>query len=130
LSAQKGPRGGSLATSGVSIEDILNQVRSYRNKVYIGSAGRRTSSKHYKRTTKGYLREAVVHKAFSDLTDWLDQKTVLHAGSRKSSSSIDTVYDEYIDFLNSVEGSFYANVNENIDAGYGLQVKSWIAPWV
>ena len=113
--------------TGFSIEDILNQVRSYRNKIILTQTN--TSAKSYIRSTKGYYREALVYKAFAKLTDYIDTMPVLSTGATKNKKGQDTLYDTYISFLKNVEGDFQALVNEQVDVGYGIQSKSWSAPW-
>ena len=113
------------------ISDLLNQVRSYRNRMLLIRTN--TSAKRYKISSKGYFREALVHKAFSKLNDHLGHTVVISTGSKKTESNLDTVYDEFIDFFNSIEGTFNTVVNEKIDditnTGFGIQSKSWKAPW-
>ena len=109
--------------------DIINQVRSYRNQLILVRTNK--SAKYYKRSTKGYFREALVHKAFSHLSQHLDGKiSNISTGSMKIGGK-DTVYDEFIDLFNNVEGSFHQTVTEQFDSntGFGIQSKSWIAPW-
>lgn len=118
------------ANKGFTIEDIVNQVKSYRNKALLSKGGVRSSYKSYGRATKGYFREAMVFNAFSKMSELLDQKTttVMAVGSEKVNGK-DTLYDTYISFLNNITGNFNLMATENVDIGYGMQVKSWIAPW-
>lgn len=113
--------------SGFSVEDIVNQVRSYRNKIILTRTN--TSAASYIRSTKGYYREALVYQAFSKLADHLDSMPVISAGAIKNKSGKDTLYDTYISFLNNVTKNFELLVNDNVDVGYGIQSKSWTAPW-
>lgn len=118
------------ANKGFTIEDIVNQVKSYRNKALLSKGGVRSSYKSYGRATKGYFREAMVFNAFSKLSELLEQKTipVMATGSEKINGK-DTLYDTYISFFNNISGNFNLMTTENVDIGYGMQVKSWIAPW-
>lgn len=114
--------------SGFSIEDILAQVKSYRNKLI---ATRKTSAKSYIRSTKGYYQEALVFKAFAQLSEQLEtQLSVLPTGDIKVDGK-DTLYDTYLRFFETLDKqNFQQIVSEKIDLGYGLQSKSWVAPWV
>jgi hypothetical protein len=120
---------------GVSINDILNQVRGYRNKaIFLEKPTMKKNYKYYKTSTKGFIREAMVYKAFSKLSEHLNGKTVvIHAGDMKNAAGKDTIFDGFLDFFNNIEGSFNISVNEDADAalgtGFGFQSKSWIAPW-
>lgn len=117
--------------NGFDISDILNQVRSYRNRLILIRTN--ASAKYFKRSSKGYFREALVHKAFSRISDHLDNKVVaLSTGSIKNASGKDTVYDEFIDLFNNLESSFQEIISERFDentSGFGIQSKSWVAPW-
>lgn len=113
--------------TGFSIEDILNQVRSYRNKIILTRTN--TSAANYIRSTKGYYREALVYKAFSQLFEQLDTIPVIPTGNLKDQFGKETVYDTYINFFNNIKNNFNIMVNEKVDVGYGIQVKSWSAPW-
>lgn len=113
--------------AGFSIEDIVNQVRSYRNKIILTRTN--TSAASYIRSTKGYYREALVYQAFAKLMDHLDTMPVIAAGAIKDKSGKDTLYDTYIGFLKDASKGFSALINEQVDVGYGLQSKSWSAPW-
>lgn len=120
----------SAATNGFDINDILNQVRSYRNKLILVRTN--SSAKYYKRSSKGYFREALVHKAFSRISEHLDGKvSAISTGSLKNASGKDTVYDEFVDLLNNVTSSFSEVITETFDSGtgFGIQSKSWTAPW-
>lgn len=113
--------------SGFSIEDIVNQVRSYRNKIILTKTN--TSAKRYVTSTKGYYREALVYKAFYELEKYLDTIPVISAGDIKNKKGQDTLYDTYISFFNNIKENFNALVNESVDISYGIQSKSWTAPW-
>lgn len=113
--------------SGFSIEDILNQVKSYRNKLILTKIN--TSKKAYIRATKGYYREALIYKVFSKLFENLDTLPVLSTGSIKNTSGKDTIYDTYINFFGNIKNNFNLMANEKVDVGYGIQSKSWTAPW-
>lgn len=118
------------ANNGFDISDILNQVRSYRNRLILVRTN--ASAKYFKRSSKGYFREALVHKAFSHISEHLDNKVVaLSTGSIKNTRGQDTVYDEFIDLFNNLNFSFNEVINENFDnnTGFGIQSKSWTAPW-
>ena len=119
----------SLPTGSFEISDILNQVRGYRNK-WIATRDN-SNYKYYKRSVKGYYREALVHEAFSKLSELLDSRTVaISTGSKTySDKNVDTIYDEYINFFGNLDGQFDLLINKNIDTGYGIQTKSWITPW-
>lgn len=120
-----------LVSAGVgasfTIEDILNQVRNYRNKVLATRTN--ASAKRYITSTKGYYREALIYKAFSRLGEHLDNLPVIPTGSLKDEKGRSTLYDTYINFLQNVSQGFSMLITENVDAGYGLQSKSWTAPW-
>lgn len=109
----------AMGVKGFTATDILNQVRGYRN----GIKFNKKNTEYYVRSTKGYFREAMVFKAFSKLRDNLEKLPVISAGAANNP------YDIYIDFFNNIETSMNLAVTENIDIGYGMQVKSWIAPW-
>lgn len=113
--------------AGFSIEDIVNQVRSYRNKIILTRTN--TSASAYIRSTKGYYREALVYKAFSKLMDYVDTLPVIPAGAIKNEAGQDTLYDTYVNFLQDASKGFSALINEQVDVGYGIQSKSWSAPW-
>ena len=118
---------GDIDNNGFSVNDIMDQVRSFRNKVILNQ---RASAKYYARSGKGFFREALVHEAFSQLAGALDPKIInIHAGSKKNAQGKDTIYDEYIDFFNNVETSFDKQISLNANLGFGIQSKSWIAPW-
>lgn len=119
----------SLPVGNFSYEDILNQAKSYRNKIIKTRSN--ASYKYYKNSTKGYYREALIYKTFLKLSEYLDDRIVtLDTGPKKlADKNIDTIYDTYINFFHNLESSFSMMVNENIDIGYGFQSKSWIAPW-
>jgi hypothetical protein len=55
---------------------------------------------------KGYYREALVHEAFSKLSELLDSRTVaISTGSKTySDKNVDTIYDEYINFFGNLDG--------------------------
>jgi hypothetical protein len=55
---------------GFDISDIVNQVRSYRNKLILTRSN--ASAKSYNRSTKGYYREAIIYKAFSQLGNYVE----------------------------------------------------------
>lgn len=120
-------------TNGFSATDILNQVKSYRKKLLTKNP--RASIKYYKRTTKGYFREALVHKAFARLNEYLGNRihpVAIHAGNKVNEKGLDTIYDEYIDFFNDINQSFSDTVSisrPNSQTGFGIQSKSWRAPW-
>ena len=117
-------------TNGFDINDILNQVRSYRNRLILIRTN--SSAKYFKRSSKGYFREALVHKAFSRISEHLDGKVAaIPTGSFKNTSGKDTVYDEFIDLFNNITSSFSETISENFDSntGFGIQSKSWTAPW-
>lgn len=112
---------------GFSINDILNQVKGYRNKVVLSRTN--ASASRYIRSTKGYFREALVYKAFSKMEEKIGQLPVLSTGDAKVNGK-DTLYDTYISFLKNFDLiNFQDTVKENIDVGYGIQSKSWVAPW-
>ena len=113
--------------TGFSIEDILNQVRSYRNKIILFRTN--ASTARYITSTKGYYREALVYKVFGALGEHIGALPVISAGAIKDIKGKDTLYDTYISFFNNVGKSFSQLINENIDVGYGIQSKSWTAPW-
>ena len=116
--------------NGFDINDILNQVRGYRNKIILIRTN--ASAKYYKRSTKGYFREALVHKAFSKISQHLDGKVAaISTGSLKNAKGQDTIYDEFVDLFNNIESSFSDVISEQFDdgTGFGIQSKSWSAPW-
>lgn len=112
---------------GFSINDILAQAKSYRNKII---ASRSKERKKRINTTKGYYKEAIVYKAFNQLAEHLQQQlNVMHTGDKKVGGK-DTAYDLYLNFGKPLEDlDFQQIVTEELDVGYGIQVKSWIAPW-
>lgn len=124
---------------GFSIDDLMNQLRSFRNRVFkqrLKTANVLTGA-YYKRSGKGYVREALVHGAFATLMGHIDEKYVMHAGSSKVNGK-DTEIDEFISFLDNID-EVYQNLtaataklqyktNAHGDLGYGVQVKSWIQP--
>lgn len=119
--------------SGFQIEDILNQIKGYQKKLIL--TRKDASAQAYINATKGYLREAIVYKAFAQLGNYLDgiKPVVLHTGSIKDDKGRDTIYDAYVNFFGDIEQGFNSIISESFDAedavGYGIQSKSWIAPW-
>lgn len=113
--------------TGFSINDILAQMKGYRTKLI---QTRTKAAKNYIRSTKGYFQEALVYKAFAQLEEHLDNKlSVLSAGHIKVDGK-DTLYDTYIGFMKTLDDSMFKQVvSEKIDLGYGIQSKSWKAPW-
>lgn len=135
-----------------SVEDLMNSFISYRNLVLRSllnqgkNPGKTKIKQGYVRPGKGYLREAILHKAiYTTLGGMLDLKQVdlnkiaMATGSKKidiirggKTYHVDTPFDEYISFLGSVEDCFNIDTleEENVDIkGYGMQSKSWTAPW-
>lgn len=103
---------------------ILEQVRGYRTK-YLS---RSTAKKRSIDITKGFYQEALVHKAFGQLLDHLDETIdVMHTGAQKV-NNLETVYDEYIRFSDQLNSSFTKTVSYNLNIGYGLQSKPWKIP--
>lgn len=118
---------GDIDNNGFSVSDIMAQVKGFRDKVILNQ---RASAKYYQRSGKGYFREALVHEALAELTNFLDSHIIsMHTGSMKNAQGQDTIYDEYIDFFNQVSQSFESHIVQNIDQGFGIQTKSWTAPW-
>ncbi len=113
---------------GFDISDIVHQLRSYSTKMIL--TRRNASAKSYIRSTKGYYREAIIYRAFSKLNDYVEgMPVVASTGAYKNLAGQDTVYDTYINFFDNLQKGFETLVNENVDIGYGMQVKSWTAPW-
>lgn len=120
--------------SGVDYTDLLNNMRGAVNKILKQQTLRKISLKHFVKSAKGYLHEAVIHEMLKDfnakLTNqfWANTST-LHAGAKKGKNNLDTPYDHWIDLFNQAERSFTAHAQEDLNIGYGFQTKSWIAPW-
>ena len=118
----------SGVAQGFSISDILAHAISYRNKII---ASPKKSTKQRINIVKGYYNEALVFKAFSTLSEHLDTMQVEHTGSVKKGGK-DTEYDLYAEFIKPMEQfkTFNTIITEEIpDSGYGIQSKSWLAPW-
>ena len=89
------------------------------------------STKQRINIVKGYYNEALVFKAFSTLSEHLDTMQVEHTGAVKKGGK-DTEYDLYAEFIKPMEQfkTFNTIITEEIpDSGYGIQSKSWLAPW-
>ncbi len=116
--------------NGFDISDILNQVRSFRNRFVLDM---RKSANYYIRSTKGFFREALIHQAFYNLAERIDNipDKIVHAGGMKNEQNVDTIYDEYISFFNNVGQDFQTTVNMKVGEGmgFGIQSKSWQTPW-
>lgn len=124
---------------GLNKEDLLNWSRSYVNQIlYYKAANKNT--KIDKTVPAGYFEEALVHKATLVLTkDLTNRMGAIQTGSTKiksvnSKKAVDTIFDEYFNFLAA------ANLNkifkESIDVdkrvlmeGFGAQIKLKNLPW-
>lgn len=120
----------SKKMEGFSVTDILNQIQKYKKRLFL--VRKNASSKYYQQTTKGYVREAVVHSAFLKLSEQLGQPVAMHTGNILLDGK-QTLYDEFIDFFNETDKSFNAVINDDLSnliyTGFGVQSKSWRAPW-
>lgn len=123
-----------VKSTGYDTQVILNQMISLRNRIvaYIQIAKtKKPRMSSYERTGKGYAREAMVFKAYDKLNNIIDGKIhSISTGSKTfNDSNSETSMDEYIGFMDDIEGAFEIDANHNLNLGYGTQVKSWIAPW-
>lgn len=119
--------------TGYDTQVILNQMISLRNRIvaYIQiTKTKKSKMSSYERTGKGYAREAMVFKAYDKLNNIIDGKIhSISTGSKTfNGSNAETSMDEYIGFMDNVEGAFEIDANHNLNLGYGTQVKSWVAP--
>lgn len=111
-----------LSGSQFNVQDILNQVKSFRNKMI---SDLRKSGKDYNiRSGKGFVREAIIYKGFGKLQNYFD---IQGGHNIDPKTNLQSIYDIYMNKLNS-----YKNINIPIDFtfdGFGIQSKSWAAPW-
>ena len=121
--------------TGVDISDISNRMKSFRSRIFsqriIQNKSHRTAYSRASRSTKGYFREAMIHKSFYEFLYQLDSRlpdyALLHAGGRHF-NGVQSEMDEYINFLGALQ-NFECQVKHEIDSGYGIQSKSYIEPW-
>ena len=122
----------------VNLNDLLSWTKSilYSRVFYTakGSYDSKTFKNSRKSVGAGYFEEALVHKAFSRLGEFLGKKINTMTGATKNKGK-DTVFDEYINFLS--QGNLNAEFKESIEIdkptflsqGFGIQSKIWNAPW-
>ena len=122
----------------VNLNDLLSWTKSILYSRIFYTAKGSYDPKAFKNSRKsvgaGYFEEALVHKAFSRLGEFLGKKINTMTGATKNKSK-DTVFDEYINFLS--QGNLNAEFKENINIekptvlnqGFGIQSKIWNAPW-
>ena len=126
---------GVKSEMGFDITDLSNRMKSFRDRVFIQkvvlSRGGHTPYLRASKSTKGYFREAILHKAFYEfflkLDETLPQEALKHFGATPVKGR-QTEMDEYINFLNGVK-NFEIQVTHNFEDGYGIQSKSYIPPW-
>lgn len=121
--------------TGVDISDISNRMKSFRSRIFsqriVQNKSNRTSYGRASSSTKGYFREAMIHKSFYEFFSHLDQSlpdyALLHAGGRHVNGAQPEM-DEYINFLGALQ-NFERQVKHEVSTGYGIQSKSYIEPW-
>lgn len=126
---------GLTRSTGVDISDIMNRMKSFRSRIFsqriVQNKSNRTSFARASRSTKGYFREAMIHKSFYEFLSHLDKTlpdyALLHAGGRHVDGAQPEM-DEYINFLGALQ-NFEGQVKHEISSGYGIQSKSYIEPW-
>lgn len=116
---------------GFTITDILNQVRSYRERILARS---NASSKYYIQSGKGFVREAMIHQIMSKITNQINPALKTFAGNIQTKGSgknkVQSIYDIVITPLEQLNQKCNYIVVEDLgDAFMGMQVKSWNAPW-
>ena len=121
-----------ISQTGFSVNDLLNQAIGYRNALTssIINKEKRPALKYYERPGKGYLREAMIHKAFYNLFSQIEGVSDIEGGNTftiaTGSFSVegrDTPMDQYINFLGNIEGDYIADAQYNLNLGYGVQSK-------
>ena len=123
---------------GFDTHDLFNQMRSFSVRVVLNKVrGKRsnTGQKYYIQSAKGFVREAVVHKAFVQFLQHLDEgdKYVMHTGGKKVENA-ETALDEFISFFKNIDEAYETTARFSSGEvlptyqGYGIQSKSWIAP--
>ena len=120
---------------GVDISDIFNRMASFRNKVFVQKViqrqGGKTAHARSAGSTKGYFREAMIHKSFYELFNFLDSSlpeySLMHTGGTATFGKQGEM-DEYINFLGAIQ-NYNRQITQEVDSGYGIQSKSYIAPW-
>lgn len=120
----------SFSTQGFDVTDVLDQVRSYRDRVILQA---NSSQKYYIRAGKGFIREGLLNGVISNALDYIDtwRTPVYHsAGPGTGANNKKSIYDLYIDFFQDAEKSHVVTDSLSIGgAGYGVQSKSWLVPW-
>ena len=123
---------------GLKPQDILNYAKSHAlQTLYYNTMNKKASGN--KASLAGFFEEALVHKATVQLTKHLENKTsAIQTGSIKIKSdslgkSIDTVFDEYFNFLSGdLDKTFKESINVDekiLLQGFGAQVKLKNLPW-
>lgn len=126
---------GVTRNMGVDISDISNRMKSFRSRVFsqkvIQRRGGHVAHARSAKSTKGYFREAMIHKSFYEFFYELDNKlpdyALQHAGAT-TIGGLQSEMDEYVNFLGAIQ-NFERQVKHEIDSGYGIQSKSYIEPW-
>lgn len=126
---------GITRSMGVDISDIFNRMSKFRTKVFVQKVilkrGGKTAHKRSASSTKGYFREAMIHKSFYEFFHYLDQSlpdyALLHTGA-KTTQGKQSELDEYINFLGAFQ-NYNKQISQTVDSGYGIQSKSYISPW-
>lgn len=120
---------------GVDISDISNRMKSFRSRIFsqriVQGRSSRTAYARASSSTKGYFREAMIHKSFYEFFNHLDTNlpdyALLHTGGQHI-QGLQTEMDEYINFLGAIQ-NFERDISQQIGSGYGIQSKSYIEPW-
>ena len=120
---------------GVDISDIFNRMARFRNKVFIQKVvqkrGGVTAHTRSASSTKGYFREAMIHKSFYELFSYLDSAlpdyALMHTGGTTTGGR-QSEMDEYINFLGAIQ-NYSRQISQEVDSGYGIQSKSYVSPW-
>lgn len=127
----------SKTDAGLNTDDILTWMKSYVTSKFYNKLRGKSSTYGRRTVLAGYFEEALTHKATGQLSKHLSQAMgSMQVGSTKIASSrgtIDSVFDEYFNFLSAdLDADFRASVNlddNTLTNGFGAQVKLWNPPW-